>query len=249
MIKWLFFIFVIHYNTTLRAQDSIYTEVDIAPLFMGCADPLTSKEQQENCSATKILEFVHKQLVYPDSAKAKKIEGVVVVRFVVDSMGRITQAELRRDLGEGCGAEALRVVGMLPLFTPAQKDGQAVAAQMTLPIRFRSVDIASSKTEDFYQLHWGTAYSNALTKSELTELMILPLVIRDNNGDTYAAEEVEMNFIYKNKVLTEKGRSNALTPAMFKLLQKAKPGSVITFSVHFTEKMQRIEVFREFELK
>lgn len=246
MWKWLI---AVLFPCALAAQDSIYTEVDIVPLFPGCADPLASSQQQQDCSTQKLLEFVQQHLQYPDTAKAIKLEGVVVVRFVVDAEGRVTTSELLRDIGGGCGAEALRIVRLLPVFAPAQKNNQAVATRLVLPIRFRTVSAASSSTEDFFQLHWGTAYTNAISRAELSELMYEPLVIRDNNGDTYNAAEVEMNVIYKNKVTTEHGTSNKLSPAMFRLLQKAKPGTVITFSVHFLQGLQRIEVFREFTVQ
>lgn len=234
----------------LNAQpDSIYSEPDMVPLFAGCADPLVSDRQQQDCSAGKIAEFVRRELRYPPQAQEARIEGTAVVRFVVDEQGHISTAELLREPGGGCGEEALRIVRLLPRFTPAVKQGRPVAAYMILPIRFQILAASSSQVEGFYQLHWGTAYGDRISRAELTELMNLPLVIRDNNGNAeYSASEVELNFLYKNKVSTERGNSNRLTPAMFRLLQRAKSGSVLTFSVHFLVGMQRIEVFREFEV-
>lgn len=255
-MKLYIFLCCLAWTFEAEAQDSTlhyvvpatYNEPEEQARFEGCADPLISNEQQQKCTAEKIIAFIKQHLIYPENAKENKIEGVVVVALHIDEQGVVRKYELIRDIGGGCGEEALRVVKQLPPFTPAKAGGQAIASKLSLPIRFNAIDISSSKTEDFYQLHWGTAYSDKISRAELTELMNEPLIIRDNNGDTYAASEVEMNFIYKNKVVTENGRSNALSPSMFRLLQKAKPGSVITFSVHFLQNTQRIEVFREFEV-
>ena len=162
-------------------------EIDIPPLFEGCDDLLISEEQRQACSVPKIQAFVNHNIIYPDSAKVKNIEGVVVVRFSVTEEGGITSLELIRDIGGGCGEEAMRVVRMMPKFRPARRNGQPIATKMTLPIRFKKLDEARADNKNLYQIHWGNVYENAITKDELAALMKRYLLVRD-----YHAQRIKL---------------------------------------------------------
>ncbi|MCP4439147.1 MAG: energy transducer TonB [Aureispira sp.] len=245
----LFFLvlYIFSINSLIGQSDSVYTQVDIPPLFEGCNDPLISSEQQQACSAPQVMAFIRQHIVYPDSAKAHKTEGVVVVRFLVDAKGRVSSAELIRNIGNGCGQEALRIVRMFPDFEPAMKEGEPVASKMTLPIRFKIVD--ESATESFYQLQWGNVYQNVISKTDLDILLKQALEVRDFYGNIYEVKKLEVNYIFKNKIKSEKGNSGILTQPMLKMLQKSKPKGVIVFVAKIEKDVQTIEVIREFEIK
>lgn len=228
-------------------SDSVYTQVDIPPLFEGCNDPLISAEQQQACSAPQLMKFIRQHIIYPDSAKVHQIEGVVVVQFLVDAQGRVSSAELLRNIGYGCGQEALRIVRMFPDFEPAMKDGNPVASKMTLPIRFKIID--ESATERFYQLQWGNIYRSSISKAELAILLKQGIEVRDFYGNIYAIKKLEINYILKNKIKTEKGNSGILTSSMLKMLQKAKPKGVIVLIAKIEKDVQTIEVVREFTIQ
>ena len=51
--------------------------------------------------------------------------------------GRISNAHVKRDIGGGCGAEALRVVNSMPRWKPGKQRGKPVRVEYTLPINFR----------------------------------------------------------------------------------------------------------------
>jgi len=76
----------------------------------------------------------------------------------------------------------------------------------------------------------------------------VPLSVRDYYGESYTIDRLEMNYIYKNKVVTERNRSGQLSQNMHRLIRKAKVGSAITFSAFIRNGTQEIEVFREFEI-
>lgn len=87
MKNYIFAFFLLFLGGTLMSQpqdSSILTSVDIPPLFEGCDDPLISEEQRQACSVPKIQAFINQNIAYPDSARVRKIEGVVVVRFFSD---------------------------------------------------------------------------------------------------------------------------------------------------------------------
>ena len=85
-------------------------------------------------------EYLGANIHYPDSARAHDIEGRVMIKFVVNKKGKITQCTVLRGIGWGCDEEALRVVSGMPPWTPGKKDGKHVSVYFTLPISFKLED-------------------------------------------------------------------------------------------------------------
>ncbi len=83
-----------------------------------------------------MVKFLGDNLKYPESAQAKKLEGVVMIVFVIDTDGSVTDAQIVKEIGEGCGDEALRVVESMPQWSPAEVSGKPVRCRMTLPVKF-----------------------------------------------------------------------------------------------------------------
>lgn len=110
--------------------------VEEMPRFPGC-ETMTNKEKRKKCSDEKMYDFVEKNLLYPAIAKDNGVEGVVVVRFVVEMDGTLTNPEVVRDIGASCGDEALRVVAMMPNWIPAKLRGKAVRTYFNLPVNFK----------------------------------------------------------------------------------------------------------------
>lgn len=81
--------------------------------------------------------FIEKNLVYPEAAKAAGIAGKVYVSFIVEKDGSITNVKILRDIGYGCGDEALRVVKMMPKWIPGKQRGNPVRVQYNLPVVFK----------------------------------------------------------------------------------------------------------------
>ena len=65
------------------------------------------------------------------------IQGRVVVKFYVDTLGRVCEPKIVRGKDSALDREALRVVGLFPNFLPATMNGKKVNAYMTLPITFK----------------------------------------------------------------------------------------------------------------
>lgn len=87
-----------------------------------------------------LLEFLAKNIKYPTVAKENGVEGMVVVQYVIEKDGSISNAKVVKGIGAGCDEEALRVVNAMPNWTPGKQRGQAVAVQFNLPIRFKLED-------------------------------------------------------------------------------------------------------------
>lgn len=85
----------------------------------------------------ELFKFLAKQIRYPDVAREAGIQGVVALTFVVDKNGEITEVGVLKDIGGGCGKEAMRVVNAMPRWSPGEANGFPVKVRFTLPVRFR----------------------------------------------------------------------------------------------------------------
>ena len=83
-----------------------------------------------------LYKFIQDNMHYPQLALENGIEGRVYVTFVVEEDGSISNVRVLRDIGGGCGAEAVRVVNMMPSWTPANQRGKTVRCQYNLPVNF-----------------------------------------------------------------------------------------------------------------
>ncbi len=84
-----------------------------------------------------LMAFLRKHIRYPIQARENNIEGKVLLQFVVDAKGDITNIQLIRGIGGGCDQEALRVVHSMPKWKPGRLNGKEVSVYFTLPISFK----------------------------------------------------------------------------------------------------------------
>jgi TonB family protein len=80
--------------------------------------------------------FLEDHLNYPEAAKSAGIEGRVVVQFVVNTDGSISDALIVKHLGAGCEEEALRVIKSMPKWKPGKQNGAAIRVLYKQPISF-----------------------------------------------------------------------------------------------------------------
>ena len=83
------------------------------------------------------MKFLAKNIKYPVEAQQAKIEGRVIVRFVVGRDGSVSNVEVVRGVSPELDAEAVRVVSLMPKWIPGKQRGKAVAVKYTMPIMFR----------------------------------------------------------------------------------------------------------------
>lgn len=83
-----------------------------------------------------LIQYITKNLRYPEEAKAKGIQGRVTVRVVVNTEGKVTNAEVLRSVDPALDAEALRVASSLPDWKPGMKDGKPVNVRFIFPVNF-----------------------------------------------------------------------------------------------------------------
>lgn len=84
-----------------------------------------------------LFEFISTNLHYPNKAEVQGAEGRVIVRFAIDTDGRVRDVEVTESVNPYLDAEAVRVVKSLPKFKPAKKNGRAVKFYYSLPVVFK----------------------------------------------------------------------------------------------------------------
>lgn len=85
----------------------------------------------------EMLKFLSANIKYPALARENAIQGSVVISFVVQADGTVGDAKIVKDIGAGCGKEALRVVSLMPRWKPGEANGEPVRVRYTLPVRFK----------------------------------------------------------------------------------------------------------------
>ena len=94
------------------------------------------------------MKFLAKNMKYPVAAQQAKIEGRVIVQFVVEKDGSVSDVKVMRGVNSELDAEAIRVVSMMPKWIPGKQRGKAVAVKYTMPIMFRLQTPASEKEKN-----------------------------------------------------------------------------------------------------
>jgi len=109
----------------LNNGDSVYFNVDEAPLFQGGGIEAVQK-------------YVQEKLTYPPEAKELKIQGKVMVQWIVNEKGEVTNVKIVRGVTKELDQEAFNLISSMPNWKPGIKDGKPVKVQFTMPILFKT---------------------------------------------------------------------------------------------------------------
>jgi TonB family protein len=85
----------------------------------------------------ELMKFLQRNVKYPKEAQEQGKQGRVVVQFVVNKDGSITDAKIVKSVDPQLDAEALRVVNAMPNWTPGKQRGKEVRTYFTIPVTFR----------------------------------------------------------------------------------------------------------------
>lgn len=122
-------------------DDEVLPIAEQMPRFPGCEDLKGTREEKRACAEKSLMSYIYEHLKYPQIDKEYRNEGTVIVRFVVDKEGKVSDIKVVRDVGIQCGKEAERVVRMMndmkERWTPGKQRGRPVNVQFTLPIKFK----------------------------------------------------------------------------------------------------------------
>lgn len=82
------------------------------------------------------IKFLSRNLKYPANAVERGIEGKVLISFIIEKNGRLSNIKILRGIGYGCDEEAIRVLEKSPEWKPGIQNKQKVRVAYTLPINF-----------------------------------------------------------------------------------------------------------------
>ncbi|NRB53761.1 MAG: energy transducer TonB, partial [Saprospiraceae bacterium] len=119
----------------------IFKVVEQMPRFPGCETMSGNDQEKKACADKKLLEFIYENINYPPTARENAIQGTIVVQFVVERDGNISSAKVVREIGGGCGDEALRIIDLMQKmpqkWIPGKQRGRPVRVMFNLPIKFQ----------------------------------------------------------------------------------------------------------------
>ena len=176
------------------AEGRVYDVADEMPQFPGGPGAL--------------VEYLSKNVKYPKEAEDKCLQGRVIVTFVVEKDGSISNAKVVKSVDPALDAEALRVINSMPKWTPGKQNGEAIRVKYTVPMSFH-LDGKDTKEE--------TAIQIRMTDGDAAD----PLIVVD--GKTVPNEKfkaMDPKTIKNMEILKDKA-------AIEKYGEKAKNGVII----------------------
>lgn len=159
-------------NPVLENELKVFEVVEIPPAFPG--------------GDKAMYQWLAQNIKYPVEAQKQKIEGRVIVQFIVDETGKVIFPKVVRRMDPILEAEALRIVSSMPDWIPGKQSGKAVNVRYVLPIQFKLTGPTNSP------------------KQETAKIDMNPLVLLD--GETISHErmnEIDPNTIQEINVLKD----------------------------------------------
>jgi len=104
-------------------DDYVFVTVEKQPMFPG--------------GEAALMKWISEHMTYPTIAQENGIQGLVFCQFVVNADGSVTDVEVMRAFNQYLDKEAVRVLKMLPKFTPGEQRGKPVRVRYSVPVRFK----------------------------------------------------------------------------------------------------------------
>ena len=118
-------------------QPSAEDEFHPAVIIVDPALPMVEEMPEYPGGMEAMMKFVAENLKYPQQMQKEKVEGRVLLSFVVEKDGSVTNIEEVKSPHPVLTEEAIRVVKLMPKWKPGKQDGKEVRVQFNLPITFR----------------------------------------------------------------------------------------------------------------
>ncbi len=120
-----------------NSEKKIHQTADKVPLFsVGCE--MEDYTEKKACADKKMLEHIYMNVTYPYEARINGIEGTVVVSFIIEKDGQLTNIKILKNPGGGLGEDVERVIKAMPQnWRPAIINGEPVRFKYALPVKYR----------------------------------------------------------------------------------------------------------------
>lgn len=109
-------------NPTEDKQERVFDVVEVMPQYPG--------------GIPQMMKFISSNIKYPKDAIKKGMQGAVVVQFVVEPDGSVSNVHVVRSVFPSLDTEAVRMVKAMPKWSPGMQNGKPVRVRFNVPIRF-----------------------------------------------------------------------------------------------------------------
>lgn len=173
-------------------ENEVFKIVEEMPRFPGCED-LPTQAEKKSCADSKMLQYIYSNLKYPEEAIEKDVVGQVVLQFMIETDGFISDINIKREIGYGCGQAAIDVIESMNTleegWRPGYHRGKAVRVLYTLPIKF-----------DVRNVSFEIGYSNDSIYQNIEDMPFFPSCPSEKNRKRRRScgEAAMLQFVYKN---------------------------------------------------
>ena len=108
---------------TKEEEAKVFDVVDEMPSFPG--------------GDAELMRFLHDHMKYPAVAEENGIQGKVIVNFIVERDGSISNAQIKKSVDSSLDKEAIRLIKSMPRWIPGKQNGSTVRVRYTVPVNFR----------------------------------------------------------------------------------------------------------------
>ncbi len=132
-----------HPVSKAKSDQEIFKVVEEMPRFPGCEDQGLSDQALEDCAKNKMLKFIYTNIKYPAIARQNKVQGMVVVQFIVNEDGKTSDFKIVRSIDGSCDDATLDMLQTMAdkhTWIPGKQRGKAVKVLYTLPVKFKLRD-------------------------------------------------------------------------------------------------------------
>lgn len=125
------------YNESSKTE--VYKPVESTPEPEIKDEPFIFVEQDPQFPGGNeaLRQFLNENVMYPRIAREVGIEGTVIVEFVVERDGSITNIRVERGKAQSLDQEAVRVIKAMPKWIPGKQGGKGVRVKLKMPIKFQ----------------------------------------------------------------------------------------------------------------
>ncbi len=129
--------------SSLEQNDKIIKKPDVMPTYGDCLE--LEGEAKKKCSDMNIIQHISKHITYPEEARKKGIEGIAVIRSIVEKDGSVSFPEqiedlILRDPGHGTAQEAVKAIQSMDKWNPGIHEGKMVRVEFIIPVKFKLSD-------------------------------------------------------------------------------------------------------------
>ena len=202
---------------TLTPDESVFEVVEQMPEFPG--------------GYKEMMKYIEQNMRYPEEAKKAGTQGRVVVQFLVNKNGAISDVSVLHSVDRLLDAEAVRLVRSMPKWKPGMQKGKAVTVKYTVPLSFKLMEDvkaeASNKKND--EIIVNTDHEDVLTVVDGQE--VTPELLGALNPDRIQSVSVLKRPSLVAQYTTDKSKKAVMLVTLKKEEPKALAGTVSTIRV------------------